>query len=84
MHRYTEYFASQMHEHVFYGEDHMFSKRMRDMEMPMFIYPNVNITHWGYKGFEGNYHKHLKENMPKVPEEERPGLSIKIPTERLQ
>jgi hypothetical protein len=30
------------------------------MGTKMFIYPNVNLTHWGYKGFEGNYHNTLK------------------------
>jgi hypothetical protein len=38
----------------------MFSKRMREMGMKMFIYPNVDIVHWGYKDFGGNLDKFLK------------------------
>ena len=34
------------------------------MGVPMFIYPNVDITHWGIKGYDGNYHKYLKEQIP--------------------
>ena len=85
--RFTEFFSSQTHDHVFYGEDHMFSKRMRDMGMPMFIYPNVHITHWGNKGYAGNYHEFLKKQVdnpqqPEVAEELPPGLETRIPNER--
>lgn len=59
-HEYAEYFFAGKIEGQFYGEDHSFSKRMREMGTKMFIYPNVNLTHWGYKGFEGNYHNTLK------------------------
>ena len=38
----------------------MFAKRLRDMGTKMFIYPNVDIVHWGYKEFAGNFHKFLK------------------------
>ena len=59
--KYTQFFAAESENHQFIGEDHMFSKRMRDMGMPMFIYPNVDLTHWGYKNFDGNLDKFLKE-----------------------
>ena len=59
--KYTAFFAAQSEEHRFYGEDHMFSKRMREMGVSMFIYPNVDIVHWGYKPFAGNYDKFLKD-----------------------
>ena len=65
MKRFTEFFSAQADENkVFTGEDHFFSKRMRSMGVPMFIYPNVDITHWGIKGYDGNYHKFLKEQIP--------------------
>lgn len=59
--RYTEFFNAAKIDNQFHGEDHWFSRRMRDMGMPMFIFPDVTITHWGYKDFTGNYHKFLKE-----------------------
>jgi len=58
--KYTQFFASQSEDHKFFGEDHMFSKRLREMDMPMFIYPNVDIIHWGYKDFGGNFHNYLR------------------------
>lgn len=58
--KFTAFFAAESSEHKFYGEDHMFSKRMREMGIKMFIFPDVDITHWGYKNFSGNFHKFLK------------------------
>lgn len=83
MRKFTEYFSAQPDENrIFTGEDHFFSKRMRAMGMPMFIYPNVNITHWGIKGYDGNYHEFLKEQAGKT-EPVAPGLSLMIPPEEL-
>jgi len=59
--KFTAFFAAQSEEHRFYGEDHMFSKRMRELGVSMFIYPNIDIIHWGYKPFPGNYDKFLKQ-----------------------
>ena len=58
--RFTAFFGAESLDHKFYGEDHMFAKRLRDMGTKMFIYPNVDIVHWGYKEFAGNFHKFLK------------------------
>ena len=58
--RFTQFFGAESIDHKFHGEDHMFSKHLRDMGVPMFIYPNVDITHWGYQNFPGNYDKYLK------------------------
>ena len=60
-HRFTQYFAAESIDHKFYGEDHAFSRRIRDMGCKMFIYPNIDIVHWGYKPFEGNYDKWLRK-----------------------
>jgi glycosyltransferase involved in cell wall biosynthesis len=63
--RYTQFFAAESEGHQFIGEDHMFSKRMREMGEKMFIYPNVDIVHWGYKDFAGNLDKFLKSEKKK-------------------
>jgi hypothetical protein len=34
---------------------------MRDMGMKMYIYPNVDLTHWGYQNFPGNFDQFLKK-----------------------
>jgi hypothetical protein len=59
--KYTQFFAAQSEDHQFIGEDHMFSKRLREMGVPMFIYPNATIEHFGVKGWLGNFDKFLKE-----------------------
>lgn len=59
--RFTQFFGAESVDHRFFGEDHMFSKHMRDMGIKMYIYPNVNITHWGYQQFPGNFDQFLKK-----------------------
>lgn len=60
-HKYTEFFFAGKIDGQFFGEDHAFAKRMREMGTKMFIYPNVDIVHWGYKDFSGNYDQYLKK-----------------------
>jgi glycosyltransferase involved in cell wall biosynthesis len=63
--KFTAFFGAESIDHKFYGEDHCFAKRLREMDIKMFIYPNVDIVHWGYKDFGGNYHKWVKETFSK-------------------
>ena len=58
--QYTQFFEAGNIEHTFYGEDHSFSKRLRDMGVQMFIYPNATISHYGVKGWTGNLDTFLK------------------------
>ena len=60
-HKYTAFFGAESIDHVFFGEDHCFSKRLREMGVRLMIYPNVDIVHWGYKDFGGNFDKFLKK-----------------------
>jgi glycosyltransferase involved in cell wall biosynthesis len=62
-HKFTAFYGAESIDHKFFGEDHCFAKRLRDIGIPMWIYPNVNIVHWGYKDFGGNYDKWLKKNF---------------------
>ena len=43
----------------FIGEDYCFSRRLKDMGIQLFIYPNATISHFGVHGWSGNYHEHL-------------------------
>ena len=61
-HRYTEFFAAQKGEgQAFFGEDHMFSSRIRAMGTEMFIYPNATISHYGMQAWTGNLDTWLKQ-----------------------
>ena len=62
-HHYTEFFVAERIDRKFYGEDHAFSKRLRDMGVRMMIYPNVDIVHWGVKDFAGNFDRFLKKQV---------------------
>lgn len=62
--KYTQFFAAESIDHQFIGEDHCFSKRMREMGMAMFIYPNATIEHWGPQGHKGNFDKFLRDQKP--------------------
>ena len=72
--QFTQFFGAESIDHQFYGEDHMFSRKIREMGVKMYIYPNVDITHWGYKNFPGNYDHYLRKQakesgVPKKIEE---------------
>jgi glycosyltransferase involved in cell wall biosynthesis len=68
-HKYTRFFGAETIDHKFYGEDHYFSKHLRDIGIPMMIYPNVDMVHWGYKDFRGNYDHWLKEQVKNQPKQ---------------
>lgn len=70
-HRFTEFFVAEKIDGQFFGEDHAFSKRLRDMGTRMFIYPKVDLIHWGYKAFDGNYHNYLKAKKDTAEKEQR-------------
>jgi glycosyltransferase involved in cell wall biosynthesis len=59
--RYTQFFAAEKLDGMFFGEDHYFSRKLRDMGMEMFIYPNVTISHFFTKPYTGNLDSFLKE-----------------------
>ena len=69
---YTEYFQSGRIGNELWGEDMMFSKLLREMGMPMFIYPNAHFGHYGVNGWNGNYHEFLTAEKDKQTHEQTP------------
>ncbi len=69
--QYTQFFGAESINHKFHGEDHMFSKHLRDMGAKMFIYPNVDIMHWGYQNFPGNFDRFLKQKAVEQKQEQK-------------
>lgn len=61
--KFTEFFVAEKIDHKFFGEDHAFAKRLREMGTRMFIYPNIDMVHWGYKPFAGNYDQWLRKSF---------------------
>ena len=78
--KFTQFFGAESIDHQFYGEDHMFSKKIRDMGMKMYIYPNVDIQHWGYKNYPGNYDTYLREQAKTAGAPK----SVQAPVDRAQ
>jgi hypothetical protein len=44
----------------FVGEDYYFSDKCRKNGIPLFIFPNATISHFGVNGWTGNFHESLK------------------------
>jgi glycosyltransferase involved in cell wall biosynthesis len=68
--KYSKFFAAEQIDGMFYGEDHYFSRKLREMGTPMFIYPNVTISHFFTKPHTGNLDQWLKQQ--KYEQEKKP------------
>jgi hypothetical protein len=62
---YFAFFECLIHDHMRYGEDATFCRRMREMGETLWCDPNITFGHYGVKGYTGNYH----ESLLKPPEE---------------
>jgi len=56
---YSAFFECMIHDHLFYGEDATFCRRMRDMGENIWCDPNIMFGHTGMKTYTGNYHESL-------------------------
>ena len=45
----------------FIGEDYCFSNRLTAMGVPLYIYPNATISHYGIHSWTGNFNSFLRE-----------------------
>ena len=59
--QFKERFESLKQPRDFIGEDYCFSNRLRAMGVPLFIYPNATISHFGVHGWTGNFNTFLKD-----------------------
>jgi glycosyltransferase involved in cell wall biosynthesis len=58
---YTQFFACDIMNHQRYGEDAYFGRRMKEIGIKLWIDTNIWITHYGIKGWTGNFHEHLQK-----------------------
>ena len=63
-------------DNTLWGEDMLFSRRLREMGMPMFIYPNIHFGHFGMKVWGGNFHQFLQSQKTKGPGERTPVFAV--------
>ena len=54
-----DFFGRMLRNHKKLGEDISFNQRCIDAGIKMFIEPRCTLTHWGLKGWKGNYHEYL-------------------------
>lgn len=62
---YTEFFKCGVINYQRFSEDSHFAHRCREMGMKLWIDPNITFTHYGVKGWTGNFH----ESLQRPPEE---------------
>ena len=60
---FKERFENLKKPRDFIGEDYCFSERLTKMGIPLFIYPNVSISHFGVQGWTGNFDKYMKSKI---------------------
>lgn len=69
---FTEYFKCNVEDFGGrVGEDIFFQMRYRECGGKVWMDPNITFTHFGVKGWEGNYHKHLLKTRLGVIGEEK-------------
>ena len=57
---FKERFEKLKQSRDFIGEDYTFSNRLTKMGIPLFIYPNATISHFGIQGWTGNFDSFMK------------------------
>lgn len=55
-----DFFSHKFLNHYFYGEDTSFCLRCKKSGIPLFLEPDINLTHWGIRKEKANYHEFLK------------------------
>jgi len=71
---YTNFFMCEVRDGLRWGEDRFFGRRLGEMGVDVFIYPNIEFGHYGVKGYFGNFDKWLRD--PALQQRERPDLAI--------
>ena len=58
---YTNFFICEVKDRLRWGEDRFFGKRLDKLGIQTMIYPNIDFTHYGVKGWGGNFDKWLRD-----------------------
>lgn len=60
---YLNFFDCEKEGSTWWGEDYNFCRKWTAAGGKLWIEPDINFTHHGFKGFSGNYHNYLR-NLP--------------------
>lgn len=77
--KYVAFYWPEIRENRFWGEDRIFSRRLAEMKQEWWIYTNIHFSHWGVRGWDGNFMEHmekLKSPDQTIKESEIPPLQI--------
>jgi hypothetical protein len=56
---HVDLFNHGAHKHMWYGEDYAFCRNWIDTKNPIWLVPDLTLTHHGDKEYRGNYHEYL-------------------------
>jgi glycosyltransferase involved in cell wall biosynthesis len=65
--KYTNFFICEVKDGLRWGEDRFFGKRLDQLGITTMIYPNIDFTHYGVKGWGGNFDKWLRDPKLQTP-----------------
>lgn len=57
---YTNFFICEVKDGLRWGEDRVFGKKLAEMGEEVWIYPNIELGHYGVKGWHGNFDRFLR------------------------
>ena len=55
------FFWNEVENHVFVGMDYAFSEKMKALGFDLWIDPQIEVTHWGLTGYQGNLDQHMRK-----------------------
>lgn len=64
---YTNFFICEIKDRLRWGEDRFFGKRLNELGFTPMVYPNIDFTHYGVKGWSGNFDRWLKDPKLQTP-----------------
>ena len=67
---YTEFSTCEVRDKMRWGEDRVFGRRLNEAGVEAWIYPNVNMGHYGVKGWHGNFDRFLRGHDKPSAEEQ--------------
>ena len=57
---YVEFSTCEVKDGLRWGEDRVFGKRLAEIGIEAWIYPNIHMGHYGVKGWTGNFDRYLR------------------------